>query len=142
MKAQIAHTPESQPRAKILVIEDEPALSLVLTRVLKNAGFDVAVAATGTGGLRLADEQKCDLILSDIDLPDIRGFEVCERVKQNPQLRLIPVILMSGRLAEGNEARALKVGAADYLSKPFGAETVVKKISAHIRGGKNGKGTT
>jgi DNA-binding response OmpR family regulator len=143
MKAQITHASDSQAaKPRILVIEDEPALSRVLSIVLKRAGFEVYIAATGMHGLRLADEQNCNLILSDIDLPDIRGFEVCERVKQNPRLRLIPIILMSGRLAEGNEARALKVGAADYLSKPFGAETIVSKISAHIRGGKNGNGTT
>ena len=105
MKAQIADTSDGQAKPRILLIEDEPALSLVLSLVLKRAGFDVCIAATGTDGLRLAEGQHHDLILSDIDLPDIRGFEICQRVKQNPQLRLIPVILMSGRLAVGNKAR-------------------------------------
>ncbi|MGA3179625.1 MAG: response regulator [Verrucomicrobiota bacterium] len=102
MKAQIEQTPHDNQKPRILVIEDEPALLRVLSVVLKRAGFDVSIAATGTDGLRLADEQKCNLILCDIDLPDIRGFEVCRRIKQNPRLCIIPIILMSGRLAEGN----------------------------------------
>ncbi len=125
-------------KPRILVIEDEPALSRVLSRVFKNGGFDVCIAATGGDGLRLAEEQNYDLILSDIDLPDISGFEICRRVKQNPNLRAVPIMLMSGRLAEENEARALNLGASDYLSKPFRAETVLSKASAHIRAAKNG----
>ncbi len=127
---------EAKPR--ILVIEDEPALSRVLSLVLKGGGFDVCIAATGADGLRLAEEQNYDLILSDIDLPDISGFEICRRVKQNPNLQAVPIMLMSGRLAEGNEARALNLGAADYLSKPFRADTLLSKASAHIRAAKNG----
>jgi len=141
MKAQIEQTPHDNQKPRILVIEDEPALLRVLSVVLQRAGFEVSIAATGTDGVRLAEEQKYALILSDIDLPDIRGFEVCERIKQHPRLRLVPIILMSGRLVEGNKARALEVGAVDFLNKPFGAETIVSKISAHIRGGKNGNGT-
>jgi putative two-component system response regulator len=86
--------------------------------------------------LRLSGEQNYDLILCDIDLPDIDGFEICRRIKQSPKLRPIPIILMSGRLAEGNEAMALKLGAADFVSKPFGVEILLSKVSGHIRGSK------
>jgi two-component system phosphate regulon response regulator PhoB len=113
MKAQIEQTSQVEGKQRILVIEDEPALLRVLSLVFKNGGFEVCIAATGDDGLRLAEEQNYDLILSDIDLPDISGFEICRRVKQNPKLRSIPIILMSGRLAEENEARALKLGAVD-----------------------------
>jgi len=138
MKALNAHAPDSHAKPRILVIEDEPAVSILLVKIFKNHGFDVCAAATGTGGLRLIEEQKCDLILSDIDLPDIDGFEICRRIKQNPKLRLTPIILMSGRLAEGNEALALKVGASDYMSKPFGVNAILSKITARFREAKNG----
>ena len=137
MTAQIEKSSHDQAKPRILVIEDEPALSQVLSLVFKGGGFDVCIAATGTDGLRLTEEQHYDLILSDIDLPDISGFEICRRVKQNPKLQAVPIMLMSGRLAEGNEARALKLGAVDYLSKPFPAAIVLSRVSAHIGRAKN-----
>ncbi len=100
MTAQIEKTSQNQTKPRILVIEDEPALSRVLSLIFKGGGFDVCVAATGADGLRLTEEQNYDLILSDIDLPDISGFEVCRRVNQNPKLRAVPIMLMSGRLGE------------------------------------------
>lgn len=120
-----------------MVVTDEPDLSQILSHVFIDGEFEVCIAATGTDGLRLAEEQNYDLILSDIDLPDPSGFEICRRVKQSPQLRFVPIILMSGWMAEGNKERALKLGAVDYLSKPFRLETILKKVSAHIRGTKN-----
>jgi len=138
MKAQIEKNSHVGKQPRILLIEDEAALSKVLSLVLTGGGFDVCVATTGAHGLRLAEEKNYDLILSDIDLPDMDGFEICRRSKQNPNLQAVPIILMSGRLREENEARALKLGAADYLSKPFRAAIVLTKISLHIREAKKG----
>jgi DNA-binding response OmpR family regulator len=134
MKAQTEQISPIEAKPRILVIEDELQLSRLLLIVLKRGGFAACAAATGTDGLRLTEEQKFDLILSDIDLPDIDGFEICRRIKQNPKLRHVPIILMSGRLAEGNVALALTLGAIDYVSKPFRVETILSKISAHICG--------
>lgn len=134
MKAQIEQTPRVERKRRILVIEDQPDLSRLLLIVLKRGGFDACAAANGTDGLRLAEEQNYDLVLSDIELPDIDGFEICRRIKRNPKLRPVPIILMSGRLAEGNEALALKLGAVDYVSKPFRLENILSKVSAHVRG--------
>jgi DNA-binding response OmpR family regulator len=138
MKAQIEKDSHVGKQPRILLIEDEAALSKVLSLVLTGGGFDVCVATTGAHGLRLAEEKNYDLILSDIDLPDMDGFEICRRSKQNPKIQAVPIILMSGRLREENEAQALKLGAADYLSKPFRAEIVLTKISLHIREAKKG----
>jgi len=134
MKAQSEQIPRFGAKPRILVIDDEPELSRLLLTVLKRNGFDACAAANGTDGLRLAEEQNYDLVLSDIELPDIDGFEICRRIKQNPKLRPVPIILMSGRLAEGNEALALKLGAVDYVSKPFRLENILSKVSAHVRG--------
>jgi DNA-binding response OmpR family regulator len=136
MKAQIEQTSRVERKRRILVIEDQPDLSRLLLIVLKRGGFDACAAANGTDGLRLAEEQNYDLVLSDIELPDIDGFEICRRIKQNPKLRPVPIILMSGRLAEGNEALALKLGAVDFVSKPFGVEILLSKVAGHIRGSK------
>ena len=137
MKAPIEQICHIKNKPRILVIEDEPGVSDVLSLVLNGGGFDVCIAATGGDGLRLAEKQTYDLVLCDIDLPDMDGFEICRRLKQNPELRPIPIILMSGRLAEGNEAQGLVLGAVDYLSKPFRAKTVLDKVSTHIRAAKN-----
>ncbi len=138
MKAQIEQHSQVGKKPRILLIEDEAAVAQVLSLVLKGGGYDACIAATGADGLRLAEEQNHDVILSDIDLPDMDGFEICRRFKLNPKLQATPIILMSGRLAEGNEARALKLGAADYLSKPFRAASVLAKISVLIGGAQNG----
>jgi DNA-binding response OmpR family regulator len=137
MKSKIEQTSHNAAKRRILVVTDEPGLSQILSHVFKHGGFEVCIAATGTDCLRLVEEQNYDLILSDIDLPDLSGFEICRRVKQNPQLRSVLIILMSGWLAEGNKERALRLGAVDYLNKPFRVETILKKVSAHIRGTKS-----
>jgi len=137
MKAQSEQIPHFGAKPRILVIDDEPELSRLLLTVLKRNGFEACAASTGTDSLRLSGEQNYDLILCDIDLPDIDGFEICRRIKQSPKLRPIPIILMSGRLAEGNEAMALKLGAVDFVSKPFGVEILLSKVSGHIRGSKD-----
>jgi DNA-binding response OmpR family regulator len=133
MKAQIEQTSRVEMKPRILVIADQPELSRLLLIVLKRGGFDACAAANGTDGLRLTEEQNYDLVLSDVELPDIDGFEICRRIKQNPKLRPVPIILMSGRLAEGNEALALELGAVDYVSKPFRMENILSKVSAHVR---------
>jgi DNA-binding response OmpR family regulator len=120
--------------SKILVIEDNREVSGLLLIIFQRGGFDACATSTGTEGLRLAETENYDLILSDIDLPDINGFEICRLLKQDPKLRTIPVVLMSGRLKEGNETRALKLGAADYFAKPFEAESILRRVSVHIVG--------
>lgn len=138
MKAPIHPTSLSVTKQIILVIEDDPQMKNLLVRLLKRSGFDVVTSETGEEGLRLAQHDHVDLILSDIDLPDITGFEVCRRLKENPKFRGIPVIIMSGRLTDGNDAQALSLGAADYISKPCPAKEILAKVSAHIATHRNG----
>jgi two-component system response regulator ResD len=134
MKTPIAHAPaayaNSEPR--VLVIEDETQTRKLLALIFRGQGFEVETVSTGEEGLRAASETDFALILSDIDLPGIDGFEVCRQIKQNPQLHSVPIILMSGRLPETTEPLAFQVGAVDYLSKPFKTAAVLGKVFAHI----------
>ena len=134
MKIQIVHPPAANANSppRILVIEDEPETRKLLALVFRGKGFEVETAATGEDGLRAVNEMNFALILSDIDLPGIDGFEICRRIKQNPTLRSTPIILMSGRLLETTEPLAFQHGAADYLSKPFKTAAVLSKVLAHI----------
>jgi CheY-like chemotaxis protein len=117
MKTQIVHpqTAGINSAPRILVIEDEPQTRKLLALLVRGKDFEVETVSTGEDGLRAANEKDFALILSDIDLPGIDGFEVCRQIKQNPQLHSVPIILMSGRLAEATEPLALQLGAADYL---------------------------
>ncbi|MBI1178906.1 response regulator [bacterium] len=118
---------------RILVIEDEPAMRDLMVKVLTRAGCDVEAAETGTEGLRLAGHGGFDLIASDIDLPKMTGFEICSRLKRDPQLRHTPVVFISGRLAEEDVRRSRQVGAADYITKPFDARSFVSRLLAHVK---------
>jgi DNA-binding response OmpR family regulator len=132
MKASIHSTFPSLTKQIILVIEDDLQMKNLLVLLLERSGLDVMASELGEEGLRLAQNHPVDLILSDIDLPDISGFEVCRRLKENPELRSIPVIIMSGRLTEGNAAQAMDLGAADYITKPCPAKEILAKVAAHL----------
>ena len=121
----------------ILLIEDDPSFAAALSMILKRGGFEVCVAADGAQGLSLAEVGNFDVIISDVDLPNLDGFEICRKLKGHSKLRTTPIILMSGRLAEDNEPRALEMGAAAFLSKPFPAALILAKISSltHYRNG-------
>ena len=124
------HT-DTKPR--ILVIEDHASTSKILRLILTRSGFDVEITGNGEEGLQVAQKENFDLILSDVDLPGINGFEICRQLKQDTRLREIPIIMMSGRLAEEYQSKAFKSGAADYLSKPFAPSELLHKISTHVK---------
>lgn len=120
-------------RVRILVIEDEPAMRILMVKVLTRAGCDVEAAQTGTEGLRLAENGRFDLITSDIDLPEMTGFEICSRLKRDPQLQHTPVVFVSGRFADEDVRRSREVGAADHITKPFDLLTFVSRLLSHVK---------
>jgi two-component system sensor histidine kinase/response regulator len=136
LKKGIMKTGKAQTnRGSILIIDDDESLAAVLAVLLTRNGFSIWVAPTGKEGLHLAEQYCSDLILSDIDLPDLDGFEICRRLKASSKLKNVPVILMSGRHPEDGEKKALGVGAVDYLSKPFPTEGLAERLAAHIKNG-------
>jgi len=119
-------------KPKILVVEDQPSVSATMIGLLKRVGCDAVSAQTGTEGIRLAQAEAFDLITLDIDLPDIDGLEVCRRLKQDQRCFQTPVIFVSGRVCEGHRQRCLKLGAADYIVKPFDTFAFVTRIFFHL----------
>ena len=97
----------------VLVVEDDQSMRLLVTTTLELAGFRVAAASTGQQGLELATNEHPDVVLLDIMLPDLGGFEVAAR------LRDVPVVFLSARSSESDLARGREVGAIDYVAKPF-----------------------
>lgn len=120
-------------KSKILVVEDDPDVLNVMVCLLRRAGFEVTSANTGEEGIRFARQEEFDLITLDVDLPDMCGFEVCARLKQDFRFCRTPVILISGRFGEEDWRRGWEAGAADFIAKPFDASTLLACITSRVK---------
>ena len=122
--------------SRILVIEDDPSIRLGLEDTLRAKGYQVEVATRGQLGLDMAERARPDLIILDIMLPDLDGFEVCRRLKApRSELAAIPIIVLSARGAELDRVRGLELGADDYVTKPFSLMELLARVSAVLRRG-------
>ncbi len=117
----------------VLVVEDEWPLARLITRLLTQQGFRVDVVADGEAALHSIAVRPPSLVLLDIGLPGIDGYEVCRRVKENPDTRLTPVVLLTGRHGREHRIAGINAGADDFLSKPFDVEELHARIRSLIR---------
>jgi PAS domain S-box-containing protein len=117
----------------ILIIDDNPANLSVVVDYLADHGFQIMVARDGEAGLRLAQQDHPDLILLDVLLPGIDGFEVCHRLKADERTREIPVIFMTIVTRTEDKIRGFEVGGMDYITKPFEHEEVLARVTTHLR---------
>ena len=122
--------------ARILVVEDEQDLQQVLDYNLKQAGHETWVSKAGAEGLKLAREQRPDLVLLDIMLPDMPGTEVCKQLKEQAATRGIPVIMLTAKGEEIDRVVGFELGADDYVVKPFSVRELLLRIQAILRRGK------
>jgi two-component system alkaline phosphatase synthesis response regulator PhoP len=116
---------------KILVIEDEPTLARLLSYNLSQDGYDTRVVDHGGDGLQTALQQSFDLIILDIMLPGLNGFEILSKLRQKGNKT--PVIILTARNAEEEVVQGLKYGADDYITKPFGVAELLARVSAVLR---------
>lgn len=126
-------TDQPAPLATVLVVDDNENNVLVLSDALTFTGFNVLVANTGIEALQLAEKYRPACILLDIMLPDIDGYEVCGRLKSDPRLASIPIILVSALDANDNVIVGLDLGAEDYITKPFNLRIVEARVRAVLR---------
>ena len=120
-----------QEKAKILVVEDETAIREGLIDVLVFHGFDVEWATTGTEGLEKALTDSFDLLLLDVMLPGLDGFEICDRVRARDTET--PIIMLTARSGDEDTIHGLRLGADDYVAKPFSIQQLVLRIQAVLR---------
>jgi two-component system response regulator RegX3 len=113
-----------------LVVEDEESFSDALGYMLRREGFEVAMAATGPGGIEEFDRAGADLVLLDLMLPGLSGLEVCRQLRQRSD---VPVIMLTAKDAEVDKVVGLEIGADDYVTKPFSARELVARIRAVLR---------
>ena len=118
------------PPARVLVIEDEADLRRLLRIVLERAGHEVVDAPNGRAGLRSFHESRPDVVVLDIGLPDLDGWQVLERIRD---LSDVPVMLLTARSLEAEKVRGLQAGADDYVTKPFGRQELPARIQALLR---------
>ncbi len=120
------------PRARLLVVDDTPAHLGILTRALEESGFEVRTAASGEEALSAARAARPDLVLLDVDMPGLDGYETCRRLKQQPQFASTPVIFLSGLSDVADKMAAFAAGGVDYLTKPFHIEEVRARVATHL----------
>ena len=117
---------------KILIIDDEKNIRLTLSQCLETSNYDVETAVSGEHGLTKYNESKYDIILLDMKMPGIDGIEVLRRVKNTPEIKRIPVIILTSSKEEGDRAMSYDLGANSYLVKPIsfdGFLDVVRKVT-------------
>ncbi|OQA91089.1 MAG: Alkaline phosphatase synthesis transcriptional regulatory protein PhoP [Elusimicrobia bacterium ADurb.Bin231] len=112
----------------ILVIDDEPDLLMMIESRLKLSGYEVITASDGIEGINTIRSKKPDLVLLDLALPGIDGYEVCTRSKSDLATRHIPIILFTARLVKAIEDIAKELNADDFIAKPFEYQELLKKI--------------
>jgi two-component system phosphate regulon response regulator PhoB len=119
--------------AHILIIEDEQDLAGLVEYNLRAAGFETETSGTGAGGLAKARARVPDLVLLDLMLPDVAGSEVLQMLKSGPDLRKVPVVIVSAKGQEADRIQGLELGADDYVVKPFSVRELMLRVKAVLR---------
>jgi two-component system cell cycle response regulator DivK len=113
---------------RILIVEDQEDNRKILRDLLTSVGYELVEATTGEEGVALAETARPDLILMDIQLPGLDGYEATRRIKANPALRQIPVIAVTSYALSGDEVKAREAGCDAYVSKPFSPRALLAKV--------------
>ena len=116
----------------ILVVEDQEDNRQILRDLLTSGGFDMIEAENGADAITAAEANRPDLILMDIQLPILDGYEATRRIKANPDLKSIPIIVVTSYALSGDEGKARLAGCDDYVAKPFSPRDLLAKIKAYV----------
>jgi two-component system cell cycle response regulator DivK len=117
---------------RILVVEDQEDNRQILRDLLTNAGFDMIEAENGEEAIASAQASRPDLILMDIQLPILDGYEATRRIKADPDLKSIPIIAVTSYALSGDEDKARRTGCDDYVAKPFSPRQLLAKIKEYV----------
>ncbi len=127
---------DQHTKGEVLIVEDTPASLKLLSDLLTEAGYYVRQAPNGELALWTAQSRPPELILLDIRMPGIDGFEVCRRLKASPELNQVPVIFLSAQHDTDDKVRGFALGAVDFIAKPFQAEEILARTDAHVKLGR------
>lgn len=126
-------TDNDRSLANVLVVDDTPANLEVITETLSSAGYQVMVAISGDRALKRLESYTPDLILLDVQMPGIDGFETCRQIKENPNLAHIPIIFITALSDTESIIKGFSLGAVDYINKPFREPELIARVNTHIK---------
>jgi two-component system, sensor histidine kinase and response regulator len=118
---------------KILIVDDHKDNLFILSRVLSDTSYEKLYAEDGVKALEIAQKELPDLILLDIMLPQLDGYQVCQRLKDNPETRDIPVIFITVKVQEEDILKGFDIGGVDYITKPFKYEELIRRVDTHLQ---------
>jgi len=124
---------QGQSRGRVLVVDDEPDLVRILQFGLQSAGYVVESASDGQEGLKKAREVKPDIILLDLMLPKLDGYKICRLLKFDERFKQIPIIILSARTQEGDQALALEMGANRFVTKPYNFSEILVHVEELLK---------
>jgi len=119
--------------AKILLIDDSRLIAHVAKTILTKRGHEVILAQDGLAGLEAAKSERPDMILLDLIMPVMDGYQVCEKLKQEDSTKEIPVIMLTSKAEPADKVKGLEMGALDYMAKPFDEGELVARVNIHVR---------
>jgi DNA-binding response OmpR family regulator len=116
-------------KKRVLIVDDEPSIVISLEYLLQREGYETAIAPDGEGALVALAEQTPDLVVLDVMLPKMNGFEVCERIRADPRLRGTKILILTARGRDTEVTRGLRLGADAYVTKPFSTKDLVAEVN-------------
>ena len=118
---------------KILVVDDDVSFVRLVERILQGAGYEVLIATNGLSALKTVRDDKPDLVLLDIMLPGVDGFEICRRLRDTPDTAQVPVLIVSSKSRESDKSEAFDVGANDFCGKPVKSEELLRLVKSLLK---------
>ncbi len=119
-------------KKRILIVDDDPVNMQLLEDLLNENGYRVDASSDGKSALEFIENESPDLILLDVMMPGLDGYEICEKLKSNIETKHIPVIFLTAKNDVEDVVRGFKVGGVDYVSKPFNSEELIARVNTHI----------
>ncbi len=126
---------KSSERVKIMLVDDSSTNNLLYESIFESEGYDVIVCDSGRTALKkLAQKERPNIILLDLMMPGVDGFDVLGKIKENPEIKDIPVIILTAKVDSESEAKAFELGAVDYIIKPIGIYEITEEIRLILSG--------
>jgi len=125
----------SEPSRKVLIVDDEPNIVTALEFLFRRSGYDVRLAANGAEALEQVDAYRPDVVLLDVMMPVKSGYEVCQKMRERPELAQIRIVMLSAKGSEAEINKGLSLGADLYVTKPFSTQELVATIDRNLEQG-------
>ena len=122
----------AEEKKTILIVDDEPDFIKILQIRLEHAGYNIVAASNGVDALKILESVNPQLVLLDVMMPDMNGYQFCRRAKSSPKTNKIPIIMVTAKAQESDRFWGLETGAADYITKPYESSEMLEKIKRHI----------